>query len=489
MANGRSGADLKSAPGPLGTPGRSPAWTTRLLLKPWFVDRRDEGAELAFEVLVRRHGAMVLRVCSQLLDDRHAAEDAFQAVFLVLARRAASIRRPEQLAPWLHGVALRTAKEARSRERKRRRIELRGATMQPTDSGSPEHPLDRLEQTEALHGEIARLPDRYRGPVVLCDLEGLTQQEAATRLRCPPGTVAIRLKRARERLRARLSRRGLDPSAGVMALTLNPATLPSLSTSLVESTVRGSMAIGCASASVVSLAEGVQWTMTLAKWKTATATASLILALGLAATWGVSGNLPPKPDEQPTQDATIPQVDVARPVSREVHDYEDFTGRIELSRSEEIRVPGRRCHRKSPSIHRKGIGSRRENYCSKSIAGRIKPSSRSPRPASSRPKPRWRSQSRWWRGTSASRSAVRTSSAARRLTRVRRIWTRPRQSRLPLEAHRRPGRTATSFSPGILSPIGSGQVASPLVAPGDPIKASETVRWPEWSSRLGRPDG
>ena len=132
------------------------------------------------------------------------------------------IRTPEKLASWLHGVAIRTAKEARSRERKRRRIELRGATMPPTVTGSPDHPPSRLEEAEALHSEIARLPDRYRNAVVLCDLEGLTQQEAATRLRCPTGTIAVRLKRARERLRVRLSRRGLEPSAGLMILGQAP---------------------------------------------------------------------------------------------------------------------------------------------------------------------------------------------------------------------------------------------------------------------------
>src|ERR1700677_4409517 len=96
--------------------------------------------------------------------------------------------------------------------------------MPPTDTRLPEHPLVRVEEAEALHGEIARLPERYRGPVALCDLEGLTQEEAPSRHRCPTGTVAIRLKRARERLRERLPRRGIDPSNSlVMLATLRPA--------------------------------------------------------------------------------------------------------------------------------------------------------------------------------------------------------------------------------------------------------------------------
>ena len=297
-----------------------------------FVDRRDEGAELAFEALVRRHGPMVLRVSEQLLDDRHAAEDAFQAVFLVLARRAGSIRRPEQLAPWLHGVALRTAKEARSRENKRRRLERRGATMPPKAPKPPEDPLLKIEEAEALHGEIARLPERYRAAVVLCDLEGLTRQEAASRLQCPTGTVAIRLKRARERLRARLTRRGLDPTAGLMA-TIGPEMSPSLPLSLIESTVKASTAAGAASASVLFLAKGVQMTMTYAKWKAATAGA--ILALGLASTWGLAGGLQQGSKEETQQ--VVPEVEVGRAVTGEIRDYEDFVGRTEVFHSMEIR--------------------------------------------------------------------------------------------------------------------------------------------------------
>ena len=298
-----------------------------------FTERTGRGSELAFEVLVLRHGPMVLRVCGQLLGDRHAAEDAFQAVFVVLARRARSIRRPERLGPWLYGVALRTAKESRKREEKRRRLERRGANMPPpTDPDPPEYPLVRSEEAEVLHREIARLPERYRVPVVLCDLEGLTQQEAATRLRCPLGTLAIRLKRARERLRDRLGRRGLDPAAALMGLTLAPNSIPILSTNLVQSTVRASTAAGVASASVISLAEGVLLTMTWARGKLSMAGAGLILTLGLAAAWGASGGQEPGPPVDKT-----PEVDVALPITREVRDSRDFVGRLDASKSQEIR--------------------------------------------------------------------------------------------------------------------------------------------------------
>ena len=337
MAKGLSGGDL----GPLRAlwdVGTLAGLDDRALLAR-FVDRRDEGAELAFEGLVRRHGPMVLRVCGQLLENRHAAEDAFQAVFLVLARRAASIRRPEQLAPWLYGVALRTAKEARSREARRRRLERRGATMPPTHPSPVEHPLIKVEEAEALHGEIARLPERYRAPVVLCDLEGLTHQEAASRLRCPTGTVAIRLKRARERLRDRLTRRGFDSNAGLMTIALSKGTPPGLPSSLIESTVKASTAAGAASASALSLAKGVQAAMTFAKWRAPAAGA--VLALGLASTWGLAGGFRPEQKEGPPP--AIPEVEVGQVVAREVRDHHVFVGRAEPSRSLEIRsnVAGR----------------------------------------------------------------------------------------------------------------------------------------------------
>ena len=189
-----------------------------------FTADRDELAEVAFAALVRRHGPMVLRVCQQIIGDRHIAEDAFQATFLILARRAGSIRQPELLGHWLHGVALRTAREARMRDHRRRRREspiAEGIGGEPIDeAGRPELPLVCREEFEALHEEVSRLPERYRVPVVLCDLEGLTYQEAAHRLRCPVGTIGVRLRRARERLRVRLTRRGLAPTAGLMGVLL-----------------------------------------------------------------------------------------------------------------------------------------------------------------------------------------------------------------------------------------------------------------------------
>ena len=147
---------------------------------------------------------MVLEVCRQLLGDLHHAEDAFQAVFLVLARKAGSIRDPELLGNWLYGVALRTARKAKVRLDRQRKHE-EGDSMRRPGSGSSvpvepmvqpaEQPALAREQAEALHEEIGRLPGSFRLPVVLCYFEGLTLDEAARRLRWPAGTVRSRLAR------------------------------------------------------------------------------------------------------------------------------------------------------------------------------------------------------------------------------------------------------------------------------------------------------
>ena len=160
----------------------------------------------AFRVLVERHGPMILSVCRNVLHGQHDVEDAFQCTFLALAKRASTIKNRDTLGPWLHRVALRVAQKARYRDYRRRTRE-----RARTDSGL-EYPLDPpdLSFIPMLHEEVSRLPDRYRLPVVLCYLEGKTNQEAAAQLSCPVGTIKGRLSRARQTLRDRLSRRGLD---------------------------------------------------------------------------------------------------------------------------------------------------------------------------------------------------------------------------------------------------------------------------------------
>ena len=183
-------------------------WSDEQLLQQ-FLSRSDESAEAAFATLIERHGPMVHRVCLDVLRHREEARDAAQAVFLVLARKAGSIRKPEALGPWLHGVALRLARRALDRggpQKSRRAKEGRdhAATTAP---GICPDPMDYAE----LHEEVDRLPEKYRRPIILCYLQGRTQVEAATELGWPLGTVQIRLHRGRDRLRSRLTRRGIGP--------------------------------------------------------------------------------------------------------------------------------------------------------------------------------------------------------------------------------------------------------------------------------------
>ncbi len=199
--------------------------TDRQLLEG-FVKDSGEAAEEAFATLLERHGPMVFGVCRSLLDDPHRVEDAFQAVFLVLARKADTLRKPESLAPWLHGVALRTARKAKAlavRQHRRERPEAMMGVNEPVgELGGFDLRLVQREEAEVLHEEVARLPECYRAPVVLCYLEGLTHAEAAARLSWPVGTLSVRLMRARHILRARLARRGLAPASGLLALVILP---------------------------------------------------------------------------------------------------------------------------------------------------------------------------------------------------------------------------------------------------------------------------
>jgi RNA polymerase sigma factor (sigma-70 family) len=200
--------------------------------------------EAAFATIVARHGPMVLVVCRQLLGDHHHAEDAFQAVFLVLARQARSIRDPELLESWLHGVALRTARKARARLARRRQTEDEGKVMRPaaTPATAAEEVLMEREQAVALHGEIGRLPVSFRTPVLLCYFEGLTLDEAAAKLKWPPGTLRSRLARARLKLRRGLVRRGVALPAAVLGAMLESrpaiASVPPL---LCDSTTRAAV--------------------------------------------------------------------------------------------------------------------------------------------------------------------------------------------------------------------------------------------------------
>jgi RNA polymerase sigma factor (sigma-70 family) len=183
-----------------------------------FVAGRDEAGELAFEALVLRHGPMILRICNQALDHPDDVHDALQAVFLVLAERANSIRSRESVGSWLYGVALRVTARARvvairRRIRDRRTSEAARDTTAIAHAETEPSPIERDDRAQILHQEVGRLPERYRAPIVLCYLEGLTHDEAAARLSWPVGTVRSRLSRGRDTLRHRLSRRGVTATA------------------------------------------------------------------------------------------------------------------------------------------------------------------------------------------------------------------------------------------------------------------------------------
>ena len=193
--------------------------------------RRDDSAEPAFAALVERHGRMVLRICRDVLGDIHEAQDAAQSTFFILARQAASIRRPEALPSWLHGTARRVASRALRESIRRRKHERRNAGS--AEAPTPEGP--RPDWPE-LHEELARLPVRYRDPIVLCDLAGLTHEQAAGKLGCPARTLETRLHRGRQRLKDRLVRRGVAPSLAMASVAWASASQAGISPAWAAST-------------------------------------------------------------------------------------------------------------------------------------------------------------------------------------------------------------------------------------------------------------
>lgn len=245
-----------------------------------YLSRRDEAALAA---LVRRHAPMVWGVCRRLLG-HHDAEDAFQATFLVLVRKAASIASRELLANWLYGVARQTALKARATLAKRKGRERQVAVMPEPAVAGPDLWNDLLDQ------ELSRLPVKYRAVIVLCYLEGKTRQEAARQLGVPPGTVASRLATAKAVLAKRLARHGLAVSVGALAAVLSQEVASAcVPPSLVSSTIKaaGLFAAGqAASAQVVALTEGVLKAMLLTRLKLATAVVfvmTLICGAGILA--------------------------------------------------------------------------------------------------------------------------------------------------------------------------------------------------------------
>jgi RNA polymerase sigma factor (sigma-70 family) len=275
-----------------------------------FTRARDESA---FHELLRRHAPLVLGVCRRVVGDEQDAEDAFQATFLVLVRKASSIRRRASLTSWLHGVAYRCAARVRAANLRRRRHEGRLAPA------PPEAPPDVSwqEVRQAIDEELARLPEKYRAPLVLCYLRGKTQCEAARELGWAPGVLRGRLDRGRERLRARLARRGLALSAGLLATALTgeaavtPAALLGLTLRAALLVAAGRPLAAAAPGSVADLAKGAMRAMLWTKIQVVTACAVLVVgALGVG---GVLGRQAARPAGDPMADPPQVLADPPRP--------------------------------------------------------------------------------------------------------------------------------------------------------------------------------
>ena len=309
MASGAKGAAVRQLDRLYTTGGVSGLSEDQLLDR--FVARNDEAA---FEAIVSRHGPMVLNVCRRWLRDPNDVDDAFQATFLVLVRKAGSLRQRDLLGNWLYGVAYKVSIRARTNSARRNAMETPVsadcATATEASTTDPE-----------LHEEIHRLPEKYRAPIVLCYLEGLTHDEAAQQLRWPVGTVKGRLARARDLLKSRLSRRGVTVASSLiigemLARDANASVV--LSEKLVSLTVRvaalvaknksTAAAAGLLSAKAVSLSEGVIQLMTLSKLKmlavTFAVTGTMLSGASLYAYQGFGPNLQAAKVENPAQGKT-----------------------------------------------------------------------------------------------------------------------------------------------------------------------------------------
>jgi RNA polymerase sigma factor (sigma-70 family) len=267
-----------------------------------FIARRDEAA---FEALVRRHGPMVLGVCRRILRNTHDVEDAFQAAFLVLVRKAASIQPRDLVGNWLYGVAYRTALEARGILARRRAKERQVTAMPDPSTASTNTEPDACA---VLDEELNRLPDKYRTAVVLCELEGRSRKRAADLLRIPEGTLSSRLATARRMLAMRLTRRGYGVSATALTALLAEQASATLPAPLVAATAQAAAAFAAGtgaaavSTNVILVTEGVLKAMFLTKVKTLTAVCVLMAALG-----GGIGLLGPGTRAGPPEDAKAGQ--------------------------------------------------------------------------------------------------------------------------------------------------------------------------------------
>lgn len=311
MIDGRQGAALRQMTRLFAVGTASSSTEGQLLDR--FVNRGDESA---FEALVARHGPMVLGICRRMLHNPGDVEDAFQATFLVLVRKAGSIRDRELLGNWLYGVAHRISLRSRSRLAKR----PHEMGIDRLDSEFEEFEPDAFEIRSVIDEEISKLPEKYRRPIVLCYLEGHTQDEAAARLQWPIGTVRGRLARARELLRTRLMRRGFAPASAILTAALTRDAKACIPHPLVERTVEAAMSslvgrgtvAGTVSATAVTLANGVSRTLTMTKLTMIAAgvfTTGALAGGGVAVAW--QAPVAPAPTAAP---AAAPRQYTASPV-------------------------------------------------------------------------------------------------------------------------------------------------------------------------------
>jgi RNA polymerase sigma factor (sigma-70 family) len=305
--------------------------------------------ETAFAALVQRYGPLVWGVCRRVLRHEQDVEDAFQATFLVLVRKAGSVCKQSSVRSWLYGVARRVAVRARQRAGQRREKERRAPS--PSVSGAADI-AEWEEVRPLLDEEIDRLPEKYRLPVILCYLDGRTNEEAARQLGCPKGTIATRLARARERLRGRLTRRGVTLSAGMLATLLlhnaAPAAVPVL---LAPATVRcavqitlGNAAGGGASATAVALMKGVVQAMFLSKIKVVGAAllAVAVVAGGAGVFSYVGRAQPPADPAQPSpQDKGVAAKDKDGPAKDKDEWEQQFGDELRQIRAELAKAPKR----------------------------------------------------------------------------------------------------------------------------------------------------
>jgi len=259
----------------------------------------NHGDEAAFGALLRRHGPMVLGVCRRCLADLNDVDDAFQATFLVLVERAGTLRDRDVLGPWLHRVAHRVAVRTRAYARRRRTFEERAAAGQDSARREPVSGAAEAEERRfVLDEELARLAEKYRTPLILCDLEGRTHEQAAAQIRCPVGTVKSRLSRAREQLRSRLSRRGLSASSLLAPAAHLHEPIPVVPAGLLNATTRAAVQLAGGRAATVGAVALVMDTLRAKHMIILKLVATALTAAGILSAAAAGIRAWPAPDDQ-----------------------------------------------------------------------------------------------------------------------------------------------------------------------------------------------